>query len=62
MTDEMNEQLPAIRCERCGRSFLPPVYTSRTDGKTLCMECSSREAMASLGIPQEEQDHILGIM
>lgn len=47
-------------CPRCGRTYYEPPAISRADNETLiCPDCGTREALDSLGVKSEEQEHIL---
>ena len=47
-------------CPRCGRTYYEPPALSRADNETLiCPDCGTREALDSLGVNSEEQEHIL---
>lgn len=45
---------------RCGRTYHGLPALSRVDNKTLiCPDCGTREALATLGVSEEEQESIL---
>ena len=47
-------------CPICGKTYHEPPALSRTDNETLiCSDCSIREALASIGISEKEQNAIL---
>ena len=47
-------------CPKCGQSYKGRPALSRNDGKTLiCPDCGVREALATLGVSEEEQESIL---
>ena len=47
-------------CPKCGQSYKGRPALSRYDGKTLiCPDCGVREALATLGVSEEEQESIL---
>ena len=47
-------------CPRCGRAYHEHPAVSRADNKTLiCPECGTREALATLGIDETEQEKII---
>ena len=47
-------------CPKCGQSFTEHPALSRLDNKTLiCPDCGTREALATLGIEDKEQEAIL---
>lgn len=50
-------------CPICGQTYTRPPALSRTDNATpICPECGCRQAMSSIGIPPDEQEHILALM
>lgn len=57
-----NEKVERI-CPKCGRSYNDHPAVSRTDNQTLiCPDCGTREALESIRVTPEEQDHILGLI
>ena len=47
-------------CPICGRSYTGHPALSRTDNETLiCPDCGTRQALASLGADEKEQEEIL---
>ena len=47
-------------CPKCGQSYKGRPALSREDNKTLiCPDCGTREALATLGVSEEEQESIL---
>lgn len=47
-------------CPRCGRSYAGAPALSRQDNATLvCPDCGTREALAGMGVDQDEQELIL---
>ena len=47
-------------CPRCGKTYTARPCVSRTDGTTcICPDCGTREALESIGVGAEEQEHIL---
>lgn len=47
-------------CPKCGQPYKGRPALSREDGKTLiCPDCGVREALATLGVSEEEQESIL---
>ena len=47
-------------CPKCGQPYKGRPTLSRNDGKTLiCPDCGAREALATLGVIEEEQESIL---
>lgn len=56
----MGDKLLTGICPKCGRPYKGHPALSRTDNATLiCPDCGIREALASLGIDEEEQEDIL---
>ena len=52
-----NEERP---CPICGRSYTGHPALSRTDNETLiCPDCGTRQALASIGVDEKEQEEIL---
>ena len=50
-------------CPICGKTYHEPSALSRTDNKTeICTDCSTRQAIFTLGINEEEQNVILDII
>ena len=50
-------------CPLCGREYTEAPALSRTDNETLiCPDCGTRQALASIGIGEAEQDNILEII
>lgn len=48
------------RCPKCGRIYHGSPALSREDNKTyICPDCGTREALASIGVSEEEQQEIL---
>ena len=47
-------------CPICGRSYTGHPALSRTDHETLiCPDCGTRQALASIGVDEKEQEEIL---
>ena len=47
-------------CPICGRSCTGHPALSRTDNETLiCPDCGTRQALASIGVDEKEQEEIL---
>ena len=47
-------------CPKCGQPYKGRPALSREDNKTLiCPDCGTREALATLGVSEEEQESIL---
>ena len=58
-----NDKMQPRTCPKCGQTYTRVPALSREDSSTLiCPDCGTREALASLGLPREEQDKILGII
>lgn len=56
-------KLPERICPLCGKAYTAVPALSRTDNRTLiCPDCGTRQALASMGIKEEEQEKILEIM
>ena len=57
-----NEQSERI-CPLCGQAYTDVPALSRTDNETLiCPDCGTRQALQSIGVSEEEQEKILGII
>ncbi len=57
MKDERREKRI---CPICKKPYFGAPALSRKDNKTLiCPDCGTREALESIGVGPEEQDHIL---
>ena len=50
------------RCPKCGKMYTGYPATSRDDGRPICEDCGSREAMRDIGICEEEAERIIAIM
>lgn len=47
-------------CPRCGMAYTGEPAVSRTDNtEAICPDCGIREALESIGVCGEEQEHIL---
>lgn len=47
-------------CPICGRSYTGHPALSKTDNETLiCPDCGTRQALASIGVDEKEQEEIL---
>ncbi len=47
-------------CPICGRHYREHPALSRIDNKTfICPECGTRQALASIGVDEEEQEEII---
>ena len=50
-------------CPVCGKAYADRPAISRRDNETLiCPDCGTREALATIGVGEEEQDEILAIL
>lgn len=50
-------------CPCCGKPYYEPPALSRLDNETLiCPDCSTREALDSIGVSPEEQDAIIQVI
>ena len=50
-------------CPKCGQSYKGRPVLSREDNKTLiCPDCGVREALATLGVSEEEQESMLNVI
>lgn len=50
-------------CPFCGMRYSSVPALSRKDNETLiCPDCGTREALESIGVGKEEQDHILEVI
>ena len=60
----MKNETPTERiCPKCGCVYTGVPALSRTDNETLiCADCSTKEALESIGISKEEQDKIISII
>lgn len=57
----MKEDILRIRiCPKCGKGYTEHPALSRIDNETLiCPDCGTREALATLGIDEAEQEEII---
>lgn len=46
-------------CPRCGQTYTAPSAMARDGSGPICPDCGTREALESLGIGTEEQEHII---
>lgn len=47
-------------CPKCGQTYTGHPALSREDGHTMiCPDCGTREALASIGVDEAEQEKIL---
>lgn len=60
----MGEKIKHLRiCPLCGKPYSGAPALSRTDNKTyICADCGTKQALASIGISEEEQEKILSII
>lgn len=60
----MGEKIKHLRiCPLCGKPYSGAPALSRTDNKTyICSDCGIKQALASIGISEEEQEKILSII
>lgn len=50
-------------CPKCGQSYTERSALSRVDNQSLiCADCSTHEALDSIGVSTEEQDKIISII
>lgn len=50
-------------CPMCGREYTAPPALSRVDPQTyICPKCGTREALATLGIDEEDQEQIVDLI
>ena len=57
-----NEQRERI-CPLCGQAYTDVPALSRMDNETpICPDCGTRQALQSIGVSDEEQKKILGII
>ena len=58
-----NETNTERTCPKCGCAYHGRPALSRTDNETLiCADCSTKEALESIGISKEEQEKIISII
>ncbi len=60
----MKDEKQELRiCPLCGQQYRSAPALSRKDNETLiCPDCGTREALESIGVGREEQDHILEVI
>lgn len=46
-------------CPKCGKSYREHPAVSRIDNSPICPDCGTREALASIGVNETEQEKIL---
>ena len=57
------ETREVLTCPKCGKAYTERPALSREDSQTLiCSDCSTRQALKSIGVPKEEQDKIIAII
>ena len=49
-------------CRLCGQEYRERSATSRVDGKPICPDCGTLEALKSIGVSDEESEKILSII
>ena len=50
-------------CPSCGRTYTEhPAISSKDNVTPICPDCGTREALASIGVSAEEQEHILSVI
>ena len=59
MKTETREKLT---CPECGMKYIGRPALSRKDNSLICSDCSTRQALKSIGVPKEEQDKIIAII
>ena len=60
---KQNEEIRFGVCPRCGQDYTGHPALSRADNETLiCPDCGTREALATIGISEEEQEKILQVL
>jgi len=60
---KQNEEIRFGVCPRCGQSYTGRPALSRVDNETrICPDCGTREALATIGISEEEQEKILQVL
>ena len=59
----MKGSATARTCPVCGLEYSQPPAISRADNSTpICPDCGTREALASIGVGESEQDEIIDII
>ncbi len=46
-------------CPKCGKAYSAIPAMSRDNHTLICPDCGTREALASMGVNESEQEHIL---
>ena len=60
---KQTEEIRVGVCPRCGQDYTGHPALSRADNETLiCPDCGTREALATIGISEEEQEKILQVL
>ena len=50
-------------CPICGQAYTGHPALSRVDNETpICPDCGTRQALESIGVGKDEQDHILEVI
>jgi len=58
-----SEETRTAICPKCGRQYTGRPALSRDDNETLiCPDCGVREALASIGVSEDEQLKILAVI
>ena len=59
----MKTEVEERTCPKCGCVYTEVPALSRVDNETLiCADCSTKEALESIGISKEEQEKIISII
>ena len=57
-----NDREPRV-CPLCGQTYTNAPALSRIDNETaICPDCGIRQALASIGVSNDEQEKIISIM
>ncbi len=57
------KEIGSKTCPKCGSIYTQPSALSREDSITpICPDCGILESLAWLGLDEEEQEHILGVI
>lgn len=57
-----NEERTLAVCPKCGKTYTGRPAMSRDSVITICPDCGTREALASIHIEESEQEKILEII
>ena len=57
--NKMCETRVPSTCPKCGQTYTAPPALSRDNTTLICPDCGTREALASIGVPSDEQERIL---